>query len=1245
MWVKPTTQTPRLEQERGQNSCRQGCHWWRDLSGATMKRKAQSTEFRPPKQKTARVSRLNSRKSTTSDETSELQPADRNQIGSQSLLYLQSASLIDSYEEHQPEIDSGLFKILADVEQTSMNKTESAERNDIKNKPQSGLTLEHEPKAAAAFEEMDNETNDTSSHEPQTSHVAQRSPNSPCHTYSLDETGEGILCDVQENRFKVLDPKTSGVHLEGFSGAVGEKSCLDSETKSQATEETESLKPPAKKRLKRRMGMCGLGDRKRRFLLERQHCKQALSGGERLEVAEATGKKNKDNTVMENEGTAIMDDGGTTKQVLLEQVILVGALLTGQDVNKVQDEPSVVASEPDLESIANAEPNLPGTGTVDSQDLEITMNPKGLVEEEILSSNNKLTKGTLEVARETTDSLVVEEANYGCIYVTNGVCEGPKETLECSVEVTKEVSLIGLTNEVCDGFKETETCPVAQQVSYGVTCDVWEGSKETSEYPVGEQVSFDVTRDICEGSKETSEYPVAEQVGYGVSNDICEGSKETSEYPVAEQESYGVTRDVCEGSKETSEYPVAEQVGYGVSNDICEGSKETSEYPVAEQESYGVTCDVCEGSKETSEYPVAEQVNYSVTRDVCEGSKETSEYPVAEQVSYGVTNDICEGSKETSEYPVAEQESYCVIRDICEGSKETSEYPVAEQVNYGLTRDVCDGSKETSECPVAEQVSYGVTNDICEGSKENSEYLVTEQVSSGVPDDVCEVLTEATQGPVTIYEAVIYESTSVTEEVCEDSNETTEFPGATGVIYGSIAVTDEIREVLEGSEETTEGPVTVNEAPRYSSTAVSQKETSEYPVTEQVSHGVTTDICECSKETAQCPVTAKVFSSPICATGDIYKGSKEAPEGPVDKALKVFYGSTGITNGVCESCKETTELPVNVGEEVNYGSSSVSDEVRGGSKAPVMNQSEVSEEVSYGSVAATNKVCDGFIDPTERPTEIPEVISCGFTGVNEVHEISIPVSKEVLKSRTALEKSEMEVEEQCPAVNLKHFLDLDATTELDLDGPQLSMSTATEIDPVFMDHTVTAATVSIELAFSEICDAEDQCDDVEFPQTPTKAVPGSIGPSVEGGSNTEELSVPEAPPTDQEEHMHFHLGQDTCDPLVTPDITQEPVSNPTLTPATEFPQDHDIVPLSLCSVTDSQLNSIALSLEMDNQPIPEACLYQEDASELVCGLVKELSSLNRIVMAAHRETELLRRGNRPPKAPIRRHHGPHNSEI
>ncbi|XP_017568270.2 uncharacterized protein si:ch211-286b5.2 [Pygocentrus nattereri] len=1213
-----------------------------------MKRKGQSTEFRPPQQKTARVSRLNSRKSTTSGETSELQPTDRNQVGSQSLLYLQSASLIDSYGEHQPEIDHGLVKILVDVEQTNMNKTESAERNDIKNKPQGGITLDHEPKAAAAVEEMDNETEDTSSHELQTSHAAQSSPNNPCHRYSLDETEESILCgDVQENRIKVLDPKTIGVHLEGVSGAVGEKSCFDSET-----QETESLKPPAKKRLRRRMGMCGLGDRKRRFLLEGQHCKQVLSGGESL-VAEAAGEKNKDNTEVGNEGTTMMDDRGATKQVLLEQLIL-------QDVNKIQDEPSAVASELDIKLPAIAEPNLPGNGAIDGQDLEITMNLKGLLEEEGLRSNNKLTKGTFEVAQETTDSLVAEEASYDCIDVSNGVCQGPKETLECSVEVNEEGRLIGLANEVCDGSKETEKCPVAEQVSYGVTHEGCEGSKETSEYPVAEQVSYGVTRNVCEGSKETSEYPVAEQVSYGVTHDVCEGSKETSEYPVAEQVSYGVTCDICEGYKETSEYPVAEQVSYGVTHDVCEGSKETSEYPVAEQVSYGVTCDICEGYKETSEYPVAEQVSYGVTRDVCEGSKETSEYPVAEQVSYGVTCDVCEGSKETaeysdaeqvsygvtrgvcegsmetSEYPVAEQVSYGVTHEGCEGSKEASEYPVSEQVRYGVAHDVCDGSKETSEYPVAEQVSYGVTNDICEGSKEKSEYPVAEQVSYGVTDEVCEVLTEVTQGPVAIYEAVIYESTSVTKEVCEDSNETTECPGAADV--SSIAVTYEIREVWEGSEEITQGPVTVNEALRYGSTAVTQKETSEYAVAEQVSHGVTNDICEGSKETAKCLVAAKVISSPNCATGDIYKGSKEASEGPVDKALKVFYGSN--SDGVCEGCKETTELPVNVGEEVNYGSSSVSDEVCGGSKAPDINQIEVSEEVSHGSIAVTNEVCDGFIDPTERPTEISEEVSCGFTGVNEVHEVTIPVSKEVQESRTALEKSEMEVEEQYPAVNYKHLvspsLDLDATTELDLDGPQLSMSTGAKVDPVFMDHTVTVATTLPELAFSEICDAEDQCDDVEFPQTPTKAVLGSIGPSVEGGSNTEELRMPEAPPTNQEEHMHFYLGQDACDPLVTPAITQEPVSNPTLTPATEFPQDHDVVPSSLYSVTDSQLNSIALSLEVDDPPIPEAFLHQEDATELVCGLVKELSSLNRIVMAAHRETELLRRGNRPPKAQIRR---------
>ncbi|XP_054599971.2 uncharacterized protein [Nothobranchius furzeri] len=65
-------------------------------------------------------------------------------------------------------------------------------------------------------------------------------------------------------------------------------------------------------------------------------------------------------------------------------------------------------------------------------------------------------------------------------------------------------------------------------------------------------------------------------------------------------------------------------------------------------------------------------------------------------------------------------------------------------------------------------------------------------------------------------------------------------------------------------------------------------------------------------------------------------------------------------------------------------------------------------------------------------------------------------------------------------------------------------------------------------------------------------------------------------------------------------------------------------------VSDSQLNTIVLVDEkmMEKEPEkedpdPSGCL--KDASELICGLIRELSSLNQKVMGAHREVEKLRR--------------------
>ncbi|XP_072240427.1 uncharacterized protein [Leuresthes tenuis] len=72
-------------------------------------------------------------------------------------------------------------------------------------------------------------------------------------------------------------------------------------------------------------------------------------------------------------------------------------------------------------------------------------------------------------------------------------------------------------------------------------------------------------------------------------------------------------------------------------------------------------------------------------------------------------------------------------------------------------------------------------------------------------------------------------------------------------------------------------------------------------------------------------------------------------------------------------------------------------------------------------------------------------------------------------------------------------------------------------------------------------------------------------------------------------------------------------------------------------VSDSQLNTIVFNeeevTETEEQPDPSECL--EDATDLICGLIRELSTLNRKVMAAHRELENLRRSSKTSRSSVR----------
>ncbi|XP_023131026.2 uncharacterized protein si:ch211-286b5.2 [Amphiprion ocellaris] len=112
-----------------------------------------------------------------------------------------------------------------------------------------------------------------------------------------------------------------------------------------------------------------------------------------------------------------------------------------------------------------------------------------------------------------------------------------------------------------------------------------------------------------------------------------------------------------------------------------------------------------------------------------------------------------------------------------------------------------------------------------------------------------------------------------------------------------------------------------------------------------------------------------------------------------------------------------------------------------------------------------------------------------------------------------------------------------------------------------------------------------------------------------------------------------------CEAAVTPSVSErkdncdpdDELSAGSSTMNAENTQTRDTGSPSGCLdyVSDSQLNTIILIEEkMMEKEQSDSSNSHEDASDLISGLIRELSSLNQTVMAAHRELENLRRGSK-----------------
>ncbi|KAF5897116.1 uncharacterized protein DAT39_013167, partial [Clarias magur] len=219
------------------------------------------------------------------------------------------AMFFSDVEQDNALCDRLRFDVLPEVKQATKEPEEHSA--DIQTEPQDHPDLEDTiSKLLADLDEVEDIPRTTSSSEPQTPPKDRGSPN-PFHACSLDVNGDGMLLrEIEETK---VDPKTTGDHpgmLSGTALAHLEEMCFNSEIQLLANEETETLEPPAKKRLRKRMGMCGLGDRKRKFQFDGPHFKQSVMGRQR-EERDGKGNKGAYNTMLEDDGTAPMDQEGT----------------------------------------------------------------------------------------------------------------------------------------------------------------------------------------------------------------------------------------------------------------------------------------------------------------------------------------------------------------------------------------------------------------------------------------------------------------------------------------------------------------------------------------------------------------------------------------------------------------------------------------------------------------------------------------------------------------------------------------------------------------------------------------------------------------------------------------------------------------------------------------------------------------------------------------------------------------------
>ncbi|KAI2668079.1 TATA-box-binding protein [Labeo rohita] len=185
-----------------------------------------------------------------------------------------------------------------------------------------------------------------------------------------------------------------------------------------------------------------------------------------------------------------------------------------------------------------------------------------------------------------------------------------------------------------------------------------------------------------------------------------------------------------------------------------------------------------------------------------------------------------------------------------------------------------------------------------------------------------------------------------------------------------------------------------------------------------------------------------------------------------------------------------------------------------------------------------------------------------------------------------------------------------------------------------VDHTIEQSVQGMDITADEtigslpvVYKTEDNYESLDITLVSTKVTAENTADC--GDNSVLSLSLPAAPPGAENEDVHSfteheNLPSDSYEPHLSPVAEPDPSS-----------------PLSVDSVTDSQLNNIAQSLE--ELPIPEASSDLEDATELVSSLIRDIACLNKLVIDARRKIGFGQQGRQPPRPQLHTQKYRHNT--